>query len=48
MNWQLFAILVNIDTHEVIEAASTKWNFIPAYPGLVGGHWVIPPPLNLS
>jgi len=32
--------LVNIDTHEVIEAASTKWNFIPAYPGLVGGHCI--------
>lgn len=31
---------LGIDTHEVIKAASTKWNFIPFYPGLVGGHCV--------
>jgi len=32
--------LVGIDTQEVIEAASTKWNFVPIYPGLVGGHCI--------
>ncbi len=30
--------LMNIDTHAVLEAASTKWNFLPFKPGLVGGH----------
>jgi len=32
--------LVGIDTQEVIDAASTKWNFIPMRPGLVGGHCI--------
>ena len=32
--------LVGIDTQEVIEAASTKWNFMPVRPGLVGGHCI--------
>jgi UDP-N-acetyl-D-galactosamine dehydrogenase len=32
--------LVGIDTKEVIAAASTKWNFIPMSPGLVGGHCI--------
>ena len=32
--------LVGIDTKEVIDAASTKWNFIPMRPGLVGGHCI--------
>ena len=31
---------MGIDTGEVIEAASTKWNFIPMKPGLVGGHCI--------
>jgi UDP-N-acetyl-D-glucosamine/UDP-N-acetyl-D-galactosamine dehydrogenase len=31
---------MNIDTKAVIEAASTKWNFIKLYPGLVGGHCI--------
>lgn len=31
---------MNIDTHEVIAAAGTKWNFIKLYPGLVGGHCI--------
>lgn len=31
---------LNIDTKEVIDAASTKWNFIPFNPGLVGGHCI--------
>ena len=29
---------LNIDTQEVLEAAGTKWNFLPFQPGLVGGH----------
>ena len=29
-----------IDTHDVLEAAKTKWNFIPFQPGLVGGHCI--------
>src|SRR5574344_780261 len=31
---------MGIDTHEVLEAASTKWNFIKLKPGLVGGHCI--------
>ena len=31
---------MDIDTHEVLEAASTKWNFLPFKPGLVGGHCI--------
>lgn len=31
---------MGIDTHDVIEAASTKWNFIKMSPGLVGGHCI--------
>jgi UDP-N-acetyl-D-glucosamine/UDP-N-acetyl-D-galactosamine dehydrogenase len=31
---------MGIDTHEVIKAASTKWNFLQFYPGLVGGHCI--------
>lgn len=31
---------MNIDTHDVLEAASTKWNFINMKPGLVGGHCI--------
>lgn len=31
---------LGIDTHEVIEAASTKWNFAHYTPGLVGGHCI--------
>jgi UDP-N-acetyl-D-galactosamine dehydrogenase len=31
---------MGIDTYEVIKAASTKWNFIKLYPGLVGGHCI--------
>jgi UDP-N-acetyl-D-galactosamine dehydrogenase len=32
--------LVGIDTNEVIDAASTKWNFMSVRPGLVGGHCI--------
>jgi len=38
-----FALIFNrlgIDTHEVLEAAGTKWNFLPYKPGLVGGHCI--------
>lgn len=31
---------MNINTHEVLEAAGTKWNFLPFKPGLVGGHCI--------
>ncbi len=31
---------MNIDTRAVLEAASTKWNFLRFYPGLVGGHCI--------
>ena len=31
---------MNIDTQEVLEAAGSKWNFIPFRPGLVGGHCI--------
>lgn len=31
---------LNINTHEVLEAAGTKWNFLNFYPGLVGGHCI--------
>lgn len=31
---------VGIDTEEVLEAAGTKWNFLPFRPGLVGGHCI--------
>ena len=45
---------MNINTYDVLEAASTKWNFLKFEPGLVGGHcigemcirdrlWVHPP-----
>nr|WP_314561783.1 nucleotide sugar dehydrogenase [uncultured Capnocytophaga sp.] len=32
--------LLNIDTNAVIDAASSKWNFLPFRPGLVGGHCI--------
>ena len=32
--------LLDIDTNEVLAAASTKWNFLPFKPGLVGGHCI--------
>ncbi len=31
---------LGIETSDVIEAASTKWNFLPFHPGLVGGHCI--------
>lgn len=43
---KLFSKL-GIDTNDVIEAASTKWNFIPLKPGLVGGHCISVDPYYL-
>jgi UDP-N-acetyl-D-glucosamine/UDP-N-acetyl-D-galactosamine dehydrogenase len=31
---------MNVDTHEVLKAAGTKWNFLKFQPGLVGGHCI--------
>ena len=39
---------MGIDTNEVIEAASTKWNFNKLYPGLVGGHCIGVDPYYLT
>jgi UDP-N-acetyl-D-galactosamine dehydrogenase len=39
---------LGIDTHEVIAAASTKWNFLPFRPGLVGGHCIGVDPYYLT
>ncbi len=39
---------VGIDTHEVLEAAATKWNFLPFKPGLVGGHCIGVDPYYLT
>lgn len=39
---------LNIDTSEVLEAAGTKWNFIPFKPGLVGGHCIGVDPYYLT
>ncbi len=38
---------MGIDTHDVIEAAATKWNFIKLKPGLVGGHCISVDPYYL-
>ncbi|MBP0902465.1 nucleotide sugar dehydrogenase [Mariniflexile gromovii] len=40
--------LMNIDTHAVLEAAGTKWNFLPFRPGLVGGHCIGVDPYYLA
>ncbi|WP_459210257.1 nucleotide sugar dehydrogenase [Aquimarina rhabdastrellae] len=39
---------MNIDTTEVLEAAGTKWNFLPFRPGLVGGHCIGVDPYYLT
>lgn len=39
---------IGIDTHEVLEAASTKWNFLAFKPGLVGGHCIGVDPYYLT
>ena len=46
-----FSIIFNkmgIDTQEVLEAAETKWNFLPFRPGLVGGHCIGVDPYYLT
>jgi len=40
--------LAGIDTEEVLEAAGTKWNFLPFRPGLVGGHCIGVDPYYLT
>ncbi|MBL7473733.1 nucleotide sugar dehydrogenase [Robertkochia sediminum] len=40
--------LLNVDTHAVLEAAGTKWNFLPFKPGLVGGHCIGVDPFYLA
>lgn len=40
--------LMGIDTHAVLEAAGTKWNFLPFKPGLVGGHCIGVDPFYLA
>jgi UDP-N-acetyl-D-galactosamine dehydrogenase len=44
---KIFSAL-NIDTYEVLEAASTKWNFLKFKPGLVGGHCIGVDPYYLA
>jgi len=39
---------MGIDTHDVLEAAGTKWNFLPFKPGLVGGHCIGVDPYYLT
>lgn len=39
--------MMGIDTHDVIEAAASKWNFIKLSPGLVGGHCISVDPYYL-
>jgi UDP-N-acetyl-D-glucosamine/UDP-N-acetyl-D-galactosamine dehydrogenase len=40
--------LLDIDTQEVLDAAGTKWNFLPFKPGLVGGHCISVDPYYLT
>ena len=39
---------LEIDTHDVLEAAGSKWNFLPFKPGLVGGHCIGVDPYYLA
>ena len=39
---------LNIDTQDVLDAAGTKWNFLPFRPGLVGGHCIGVDPYYLT
>ncbi len=39
---------MEIETHEVLKAAGTKWNFLPFHPGLVGGHCISVDPYYLA
>ena len=40
--------LLDINTHDVLKAAGTKWNFLPFKPGLVGGHCIGVDPYYLA
>lgn len=40
--------LIDVNTQDVLEAASTKWNFLPFKPGLVGGHCIGVDPYYLA
>jgi UDP-N-acetyl-D-galactosamine dehydrogenase len=40
--------IMGINTHDVLEAAGTKWNFLPFKPGLVGGHCIGVDPYYLA
>ncbi|MGB2273944.1 MAG: nucleotide sugar dehydrogenase [Flavicella sp.] len=40
--------LMDINTHDVLEAAGSKWNFLPFKPGLVGGHCIGVDPYYLA
>ena len=48
MSFLLFLINLDIDTESVLEAAGTKWNFLPFRPGLVGGHCIGVDPYYLT
>ena len=39
---------LHLDTHDVLTAAATKWNFLPFHPGLVGGHCIGVDPYYLT
>ena len=47
-SWHRFFSRLGIDTQEVLEAAGTKWNFLPFRPGLVGGHCIGVDPYYLT
>ena len=44
----IFDKRMDIDTGDVLEAAATKWNFLPFKPGLVGGHCIGVDPYYLT
>ena len=48
MNELIIFKLLDIDTLDTLKAASTKWNFIPFKPGLVGGHCIGVDPYYLT
>ena len=39
---------LDLDTNEILDAAETKWNFLPFKPGLVGGHCIGVDPYYLT
>ena len=48
MKSQKYAKKINIDTLDVLNAAESKWNFLPFRPGLVGGHCISVDPYYLT